>query len=328
MISRRSSIFAFVAHRCCDLRFLILAMTEMSRLRVRPLDAERDLTALLEVVGRSWARGGPEAISHPGGLQWWLRRIGRPGFEVAVLTEDDELVGMALRDQSDVIVQTDAAHAGDRADLLAWSEASARESAEPEMFVSVWQEDEDLRDVLERRGYEPTERYGYLLVKELTAEPTAPQLPRGFEMISLTPALADAYVALHRAAWARPTAPSSYDGRQHDAVTAMPDFRYDLVPIVRAADGTLAAYCMSWWDERSASVEIEPLGTHPDYRRSGLARAIVHEVARRAWDLRARYVMVWGGTANPEAKALYHSAGLDVRRTLRDYRLVPQGSSR
>jgi mycothiol synthase len=92
------------------------------------------------------------------------------------------------------------------------------------------------------------------------------------------------------------------------------------VPIVRAADGTLAAYCMSWWDPRSASVEIEPLGTHPDHRRSGLARAIVHEVARRAWQLGARYVLVWGTTSNPEAKALYLSAGMRVRRVLRDFR--------
>jgi GNAT superfamily N-acetyltransferase len=300
----------------------------MSTLRVRPLDRERDLTALLALVGRSWAGGGPAAISHPGGLQWWLRRTGRPGFEVAVLTDDDELVGMTLRDQSDVIVQTDTAHAGDRADLLVWSEERARESAEAEIFVSMWQDDDDLREVVARRGYEPTERYGYELVNELSAGPSAPQLPRGFEMLSLTPAAADAYVALHRAAWSRPTAPSSYDRRQHDAVTAMPDFRYDMVPVVRAADGTLAAYCMSWWDERSASVEIEPLGTHPDYRRMGLARAIVHEVARRAWGLHARYVLVWGGTAYPEAKALYLSAGMRVRRTLRDYRFVPQGSSR
>jgi ribosomal protein S18 acetylase RimI-like enzyme len=127
---------------------------------------------------------------------------------------------------------------------------------------------------------------------------------------------------LHRAAWSRPNAVSTYDRRQHDTVTAMPDFRDDLVPIVAAPDGALAAYCMSWWDPRSASVEIEPLGTHPDFRRRGLARAIVHEVLRRAWALRAASVLVWGTSGNPEAKALYESAGLRSRRVLRDYRLA------
>ena len=298
----------------------------MSRLRLRPLDRARDLTALLDLVGRSLASGDPAALFHPGGLQWWLRRIGRPGFEVAVLSDGDELVGMALRDQGDLIVQTDTAHAGDRSDLLAWAEARARESAEPELFVSVAEEDDELRQLVSGRGYEPTERYGYALVGELVAEPASPELPRGFEMISLTPALAEAHVALHRAAWSRPNRPSTYDRLQHDAVVAMPDFRYELVPIVRAADGTLAAYCMSWWDERSASVEIEPLGTHPDYRRLGLARAIVRAVMRRAWELRAKYVLVWGGSTNPEAKALYLSAGMRSRRTLLDYRFDVTGS--
>lgn len=290
---------------------------------IRPLDRERDLTAVLSLVGGSLASGDAGAILHPGGLQWWLRRIGTPGFDVAVLTDDNDLVGLVLRDDDEVIVQTDAAHARDRGDLLAWAETRLRESGGPEMFVSVGQDDEGLRATVLSRGYEPTERYGYDLVADLADEPEQPEIPPGCEMISLVPEMADAYVALHRAAWSRPNVPSSYDRRLHDAVTAMPDFRYDLVPIVRASDGVLAAYCISWWDPRSASVEIEPLGTHPDYRRLGLARAIVREVARRAWKLRANYVLVWGSTANPEAKALYLSAGMRSRRTLRDYRFAP-----
>jgi ribosomal protein S18 acetylase RimI-like enzyme len=102
----------------------------------------------------------------------------------------------------------------------------------------------------------------------------------------------------------------------------MPDSRYDLVPIVATSEGALAAYCISWWDPRSGSVEIEPLGTHPDFRRRGLARSIVREVLRRSWKLHAKYVLVWGASANPEAKALYASAGMRARGVLRDYRLV------
>jgi hypothetical protein len=46
---------------------------------------------------------------------------------------------------------------------------------------------------------------------------------------------------------------------------------------------------------------------------------------RRAWELRARYVLVWGGTTNPEAKALYLSAGMRRRRMLLDYRFDVTG---
>ncbi len=293
-----------------------------SDVRTRSFDRDRDLAAVLALVGNSRQRGDPGAIFHPGGLQWWLRRLGRSGFEVAVQSDGDHVVGFALRDGSDVIVQTEAVRTADRMELLAWIEARARETHEPELLLSVAEEDENLRRAVLAHGYEPSDRYGYELIRDLTTQPAAPVLPAGFAVRSLVPELTDSYVELHRAAWSRPTAPSSYDRRQHDLVTAMPQFRYDLVPIVATLDGALAAYCMSWWDPRSAAVEIEPLGTHPDFRRKGLATAIVHEVLRRSWALHARYVLVWGTSLNPEAKALYLSAGMRTRRVLRDHRLA------
>jgi mycothiol synthase len=285
---------------------------------IRAFDRDRDLAALLSAVSRSRARGDPGAILHPGGLQWWLRRLGRAGFDVSVQSDGADVVGFALRDGSDVIVQTEAG----RTALLEWVESRSRERHEPELFLSVAEHDENLRRAIVARGYEPSDRYGYELVRDLVTQPADPDLPGGFEMRSLNLELADAYVELHRAAWSRPNKPSTYDRGQHDLVTAMPDFRYDLVPVVASADGALAAYCMSWWDPGSASVEVEPLGTHPSFRRKGLATAIVHEVLLRSWMLGARYVLVWGTSLNPEAKALYLSAGLRTRRVLRDHRLA------
>ena len=290
---------------------------------IRSFDRERDLAAILSLVGRSRERRDPGAIFHPGGLQWWLRRLGRARFDVPVLSDPVGVVGFALRDGSDVIVQADPEHSAARAELLAWIEARTRETNHDELLLSVVEDDGDLQGAALARGYEPTESYGYELVHDdLGRDPGPPELPPGFQIISLTPALTEAYIELHRAAWSRPDRPSTYDRHQHDLVTAMPDFRYDLVPIVATSDGKLAAYCMSWWDARSAAVEIEPLGTHPDFRRKGLARAIVREVLRRSWMIRAKYVLVWGTSENPEAKALYLSAGLRIRSVLRNHRLL------
>ena len=286
----------------------------------RPFDRDRDLAALLEFVSRMRARDDAGVSLHPGGLQWWLRRLGRAGFDVAVQTgANDGVVGYALRDGAEVIVQTDGVQPDA---LLEWVESRARATEARELFVTVAEEDDHLGRAVAARGYEPSDRLGYELVRDLAIPPKAPALPAGFEMRSLGPEITDAYVELHRAAWAKPTGPSTYDRRQHDVVTAMPDFRYDMVPIVASPDGRLVAYCMSWWDPRSAAVEIEPLGTHPEFRRMGLATAIVHEVARRSSALGARYVLVWGTSGNPEAKALYLSGGHRVWRVLRDHRLA------
>jgi GNAT superfamily N-acetyltransferase len=289
---------------------------------VRPFDRARDLDAVLEMVAASRAKEEPGAIFHPGGLQWWVRRVGRPSFDVAVLVENGRVVGFALHDEGDVVLQTEAGHAAARADLVAWVEERARILREPEIFISVAEADDDLRDELQGRGYEPSDRYGYELVFDLATEQPVQRLPPGFAMRSLSPEVTDRYIELHRAAWSRPGRPSSYDRAQHDAVVAMPDFRYEMVPIAVASDGTFAAYCMSWWDPRTRSVEIEPLGTHPAFRRLGLARAIVHEVFARAALLGAAYVLVWGASGNPEARALYLSAGMRAVRVIRDHRLA------
>jgi GNAT superfamily N-acetyltransferase len=286
---------------------------------IRPFDPGRDLVGVLRLVSESRARGDPGAIFHPGGLQWWLRRVGRPRFDVGVRSDGGRVVAFALHDDGDVLVQADPEHEKARAELLEWVETRARSWGEREIFVSIAESDEDLRRTVELRGYEPSERYGHELVCELDAGPLGPDLPLGFTMTSLTPDLTDAYVELHRAAWARPGSPSTYDRRQHDLVTAMPDFRYDLVPIVATSGGELAAYCMSWWDPRSGAVEIEPLGTHPAFRRKHLGRAIVREVIRRSSALGAKYVLVWGASGNAPAMGLYLSAGMHQRRVLRDY---------
>ncbi len=68
------------------------------------------------------------------------------------------------------------------------------------------------------------------------------------------------------------------------------------------------------------TVEIEPLGTHPAYRKLGLGRAIVDEVVRRAAERAAVSVLVWGSHSNAVAKHLYESAGCRSRRVLREYR--------
>ena len=135
----------------------------------------------------------------------------------------------------------------------------------------------------------------------------------------LEPDLDEAYVELHRAAWST-WAPSSYDREMHASVTSMPDFQRELVPIVAAPDGTLAAYCIAWSDPHTQTVEIEPLGTRPEFRRLGLARAIVHEVLQRSAERRATTVMVWSVSKNPEARRLYESAGFRSRRGLREHK--------
>jgi ribosomal protein S18 acetylase RimI-like enzyme len=285
----------------------------------RAFDRHRDLPTLLALVANGRASSHPHAFLHPGGLQWLLRRLGHGAFAVGQWTDATELAGAVVDDAGYVLLQTATGSLEDHLWLLDHAETRVRGRGATSIEISAWDSDAELVAALRSRGYEPSGTYGHELTFDCAGDPPAETLPDGFVMRHLDAKLDDAYVALHHAAWST-WAPSTYDRAMHDAVTAMPDFDRTLVPIVAAPDGTLAASCIGWFDPRTRTTEIEPLGTHPVFRRLGLARAIVREVVRRSALRGARTVMVWGVSANPAAVSLYESAGFRGRRILREYR--------
>lgn len=291
----------------------------MADLSERGFDRERDLPALLALVGRARTSSDPHAFLHPGGLQWLLRRLGREGFAVLRWLDGDTLAGYAVDDHGYVMIQAAVSSLDRHLSLLGHAEAHLRERGGAAIEVSVWDEDRELLSTLKQLGYEPSGTYGDELVHASIAAPRRPKLPDGFSMRWLEPELDDAYVDLHRAAWST-WAPSTYDRQMHASVTSMPDFERELVPIIAAPDGTLAAYCIAWFDRRTQTTEIEPLGTHPEYRRLGLAHGIVQEVLYRSAERDAKSVMVWSVSTNPEARRLYESSGFRSQRVLREHR--------
>ena len=276
------------------------------------------MASLLSLVGRARS-SDPHASLHPGGLQWLLRRLDRAGFAVHRWTDGDRLAGFSVFDAGYVLVQAADPSLERYLQLIRETEAHHRRLGEVSIELSVWDEDAELIARLKDLGYEPSGTYGQELVRVSPVAPGRPVLPDGFSMRWLEPALDDAYVELHRAAWST-RAPSTYSREMHAAVTTMPDFERELVPIIAAPDGTLAAYCIAWLDPRTQTTEIEPLGTHPGFRRLGLARAISEEVVWRSAERGASSVMVWSVDKYPDARRVYESAGFVGQRMIREYR--------
>lgn len=287
-------------------------------LRRIQLDLHRDLPALLDIVAAGRLARASDFL-HPGGLEWLLRRLVTPDFNVSLWTDGSVSVAYAVVDGDYVIIGCAREHAHRRFELLGAIEGSMRSAGRTSIEVSAWDHDTALRGALAERGYAPSGTFGDELVYDGPAPPPAPALPPGYAFVPFEPGLDDGYIEMHRDAWST-VAPSPYRRLLHDAVTAMPDFRRDMVPIVGAPDGTLAAYCIGWLDRRTRSVEIEPLGTRPRFRKLGLAHAVVAEVIRRGYAHGASSVLVWASHANAAAERLYRTSGMKGTRTLREYR--------
>ena len=284
------------------------------KMQPRPIDPSRDLPAVAELLGRTRSSGG---LSHPGGIQWWMRDLWleRENFEVFVVDADSavRLTGFVLIDNEFVVVEHEDGDPGKRV-LVDWTAEQMRSNGKPELMTHAV-EDTELEHQLAADGYERTGREYELMIDTAGADKQEP-LPDGYRFGSLLDVDDESYIDGHRAAWSDKR-PSPYRRELHEAVKKMPQFRPDLVTVALAPDGTVASYCIGWIDEHSQTLEIEPLGTHRDHRREGLARAVVREVVRRAGANGARRVLVWNDPdSNPAAYGLYTSAGMRPKRTL------------
>ena len=94
----------------------------------------------------------------------------------------------------------------------------------------------------------------------------------------------------------------------HNFITRSPGFIHELNLVAVAPDGSFAAHAALNYDEANRYAIFEPVCTHPDHRRKGLAQALMLEGLRRVREIGATYVEVSTGDDAP-ANALYDSIG-------------------
>jgi GNAT superfamily N-acetyltransferase len=134
-----------------------------------------------------------------------------------------------------------------------------------------------------------------------------PTLPNGFRFRNAAEAGPQAAVRAHVDAWA----PSTYTAEGYEGVRRTAAYRSDLHVLVEAPDATMAASTIMWLDEANKTAEFEPVGTHPDYRRRGLGRAMLRHGMQLARDAGATHMTVacQGAPGRPSARELYYSVG-------------------
>lgn len=83
----------------------------------------------------------------------------------------------------------------------------------------------------------------------------------------------------------------------------------DLDIVAVAPDGTFASFCTIRLDSVSKIASLEPLGVHPNYRRRGLARAVIFEALERTRKYKPSAFYISGAANTPEANHFYDSIG-------------------
>lgn len=99
-----------------------------------------------------------------------------------------------------------------------------------------------------------------------------------------------------------------FNAEIYEGITRCSFYKQDLDLVAVAPNGTFASFCTLRIDPISKITNLEPVGTHPDYRKLGLAKALIFEGLRRA--VRYNPALFYVGAANtPAANRLYDSVG-------------------
>jgi ribosomal protein S18 acetylase RimI-like enzyme len=303
-----------------------------------------DFEAMGRIVSESWRIGGPLVSCTVGDLEWWTVNdpdqslVGR----VRIWLLDGRPVGWEWPDPpsaSDWHLQPGVARARfldpmlDRLEQLALAARAAggtgvhvttggRREIRAVTATTTWAMDGDAEaiEILSRRGYKPD---GLALSHWVRALPAAggealpePPLPTGYRHATVTwPDDVPARVEVHRSAFA----PSRMTVEKYRLLVDLPHYAPERDRVVVAPDGSFAAFANAWYDPEARVGELEPVGTHADHRRLGLARAGCFVAMRALEAAGARQVLIFSGQANVAAEALYESLGCTLATTSRRY---------
>lgn len=229
-------------------------------------------------------------------------------------TEEGELAGVAhLEGNDDLQLQIHPRFRYIEEEMIAWSEenfAAHNQDGKRQLQICVFEYDAPRQWLLEQRGYEKM-TYGWILRRmRLCNQPIAqPKIAEGYVM--RTTRVKDEedcqrIATLLNIAFERP----NFHKREeyYNFITRSPSFRRDLNLVAEAPDGSFASHVGLTYDPANRFAIFEPVCTHPDHRKKGLAQNLMLEGLHRLNAIGAKIVEVGTGDS-PAANALYNSIG-------------------
>jgi predicted N-acetyltransferase YhbS len=211
-------------------------------------------------------------------------------------------------------------------DAVDWAVAAARDEArlgglEPPAELTTWAMDTDtaMAGILGGLGFVRAPEPAYLQwYRTLESLPSIPALPVGYRLRHVVPpGDLEARVQVHRAAFA----PSRMTREKYELLLGQRHYdpQRDIVAV--APDGSFAAFANAWLDPVAGIGELEPVGTHPDHRRLGLALATVVAALHALREQGARDCVVLSATSSDASGPLYAKAGFGAVTSHRAWRL-------
>lgn len=287
---------------------------------IRTYSGRADLLLLQNFASTALAARFPlEATWHPGDFSWQLMPDYDRAHRVRMWLHDGRVQAVAMFEAPGrLLLEILPVSAALLPEIIARAERSTLRAGQTEVFVRVYDSDQDRSAALAALGYAKSENEGVIFRSDLSQPLPAPNLPPGFRIrdsVGIDPARR---ANAHRDAWddlseiGLPDARSSFTTEVYEGLRKAPHYDPTLDIVVEAESGEFVANLICWSDERSRIGSLEPVGTHARYRKRGLARAAILEGLHLLKQRGMKHGRVSTAHFNRPAIAAYASSGFTL----------------
>jgi mycothiol synthase len=189
------------------------------------------------------------------------------------------------------------------------------ERKETSVIIDVWDTDTTRIKLLTQLGFAEYRVWGYYNERSLNVQITELVLPEGFTIRGARPDDYERLAAVHNSAFGVNWKPEEY----RDEMMLKPGYEPEREMVVVAPDGQFAAFTIMWLDTLNKVGLFEPVGTHRDFHRKGLGKALMLHVLHKMKAHGMETALVGHDAENLPATALYMSIGFNRKHTTLGY---------
>jgi mycothiol synthase len=179
----------------------------------------------------------------------------------------------------------------------------------------VWDTDATRIKLLTQLGFAEYRVWGYYNERSIAVPIPQPVLPEGFTIRGARPDDYERLAAVHNSAFGVNWKPEEY----RDEMMLKPGYDPEREMVVVAPDGQFAAFTIMWLDTLNKVGLFEPVGTHRDFHRKGLGKALMLHVLHKMKAYGMETALVGHDAENLPATALYTSIGFIRKHTTLGY---------
>lgn len=218
---------------------------------------------------------------------------------------DNQLVGFCIAERvgNSIFLQVLWQYRMIEVDMLGWIESEWGQGLETVQTYAYFG-DERREEVLRQSGFCDGGEVGYMYAYDVTQEYVEKPLEPGFFIQTLAQyANIDARAEVERKTFGQSILTRQWLEGKMRAPGYLQEWDFGAI----SPEGKPVAFCLAWPDHQNGMAELDPIGTHPDYRKRGLAKAIIIECFRRLREAGIRYVYISSAPEPYVSNRLYES---------------------